>query len=107
MSQPSVHLIVGGYRRSPAAHDMDYVRLRLLGEPPGMPTPHHRLVRLRRSGSLAAAGAPAADLRGRAGSVRHTTHLRSWLEAEVAGRTCTAPVVARLLGSNATAAGDG
>ena len=34
MNRPSgVHLIVGGYPPgSPAAHDMDYVRLHLLGE---------------------------------------------------------------------------
>jgi len=42
MNQPSgVHLIVGGYPPgSPAAHDMDYVRLRLLGELAGFADRH-------------------------------------------------------------------
>jgi type 1 glutamine amidotransferase len=85
MSQPSgVHLIVGGYPPgSPAAHDMDYVRLRLLGELSAHPDRHTTV-----SSDYADLDRwlPPARLlltyvAGPVPSDDDHAHLRSWLEA--------------------------
>src|SRR5829696_4801184 len=85
MNQPSgVHLIVGGYPPgSPAAHDMDYVRLRLLEELAGQDGRHTTV-----SSDYADLGRwlPSARLlltyvAGPVPSEDDRAHLRSWLEA--------------------------
>jgi uncharacterized protein len=85
MKQPStVHLIVGGYPPgSPAAHDMDYARLRLLHELAGF---DHRCTTVSTDYAnldrwLAPAGLLVTYVAGPVPSERDHADLRSWLQA--------------------------
>src|SRR5580765_4719405 len=85
MHGPSgVHLIVGGYPPgSPAGHDMDYVRLRLLGELAGLDT-HHTTVSSDYADLdrwLPQASLLVTYVAGPVPSEDDHAHLRSWLEA--------------------------
>ena len=85
MNRPSgVHLIVGGYPPgSPAAHDMDYVRLRLLGELAGLEG-HHTTVSSDYSDLdrwLPPARLLLTYVAGPVPSDDDHAHLRAWLEA--------------------------
>jgi uncharacterized protein len=85
MNRPSgVHLIVGGYPAgSPAGHDMDYVRLRLLGELAGLEG-HHTTVSSDYAGLdrwLAPARLLVTYVAGPVPSDDDHAALRSWLEA--------------------------
>ena len=79
----SVHLIVGGYPPgSPAAHDMDYARLRLLHE---LATFDHRCTTVSSDYAdldrwLAPAALLVTYVAGPAPSEADHAHLRSWLE---------------------------
>lgn len=85
MNRPSgVHLIVGGYPPgSPAAHDMDYVRMRLLGELAAHEGRHTTVssdyANLDRW--LPPAGLLLTYVAGPVPSDDDHAHLRSWLEA--------------------------